>query len=833
MPDVFGNVLSTASADMTEDIRLYEVDRRRFLAQAGSSLAAGGSCFQMAHGADANKSAPLVTAGQAQAAVVVGRGAGKFYRWIASEVQRCVRLLSGADIPIINAGEKSLLPAQLVLGGPQANELVLTAQQQKLVDFSGLKRDGFLLESVALGGKPSVILGGNDEASTMYAAYEFLGRLGLVFQLTGDVIPEQKRDLVLPALKERMEPSLKLRGLHIRPLVMPWMGIEHYGQLLDQMAKMKCNYLDFYWYMGAPWIQFSHRGESALIGDLYTKESGYTTWRYSTATFTPSDVEIGRSHFKQKRFCAAEFQEVGSPEEAHRAAPDLLRQIIKHAHQRKIEVRLGLGDCPAVPPNLGRHAGSPITTPSAWFFGPFIPAGNPAGLGIWKSAVKSMMETYPEADGYWVWLAEGRFRSTDDDTAKVIRRYDAYRRLIPELAEIRKLGFDPSEGPTSAEDIYADIALLHYGKELAEFAVSLRSNARFGIAVLGRSYLFRALHTLLPKQVAVASMESSGVWTPHANVPMELFADLGERERLLVPRLDDDGNGLAAQFNAGLFHHDRVLQGSASNGVTGIAPQTAKLRGGEHNAAYLLEGCWRPAQAPDKFYAEYCTRLFGNTAGAIVAKTCMILDKNEAEMGWRGFSNFVSYGDSPEITLMARFAKQANKFEPPDFAMPHRDRLKAFVKADKPLQQSLDMLYEARKKIPTGSRGELEYLIFKTESYRRHLEVVRALLEGFRDYGAAFVQQRHDKKEFLALLYASAAGFARAAREARGVARQMAEKLDHPTEQYILFRYNVRFLNPIREFCKFISNVVDFHHGRPYWGPVNWEIIAPRQWTDS
>ena len=50
---------------------------------------------------------------------------------------------------------------------------------------------------------------------------------------------------------------------------------------------------------------------------------------------------------------------------------------------------------------------------------------------------------------------------------------------------------------------------------------------------------------------------------------------------------------------------------------------------------------------------------------------------------------------------------------------------------------------------------------------------------------------------------------------------------DDPTEEYILFRYNVRYLNPIEEFQKFVKNVVNYHHGQPYWEPVNWYTIVP------
>ena len=30
-------------------------------------------------------------------------------------------------------------------------------------------------------------------------------------------------------------------------------------------------------------------------------------------------------------------------------------------------------------------------------------------MEIWTAMMNSMIETYPEADGYWLWLAEGYY----------------------------------------------------------------------------------------------------------------------------------------------------------------------------------------------------------------------------------------------------------------------------------------------------------------------------------------------------------------------------------------------------------------------------------------
>jgi hypothetical protein len=209
----------------------------------------------------------------------------------------------------------------------------------------------------------------------------------VVFQLTNDIIPERKPDLMLPEWKIKMEPAFKYRGLHYRHFVMPWMGMDYFRKFLDQQAKMKCNYLEFYWYVGGPWIEYSYRGERKLIGDVYPKESGYATWRINTASFTTADVKIGKEHFNEKRACAPEFQDLETPEDAYRAAQQLLKQVIAYAHQRKIKVWLGMGDCPSVPPNLGRFAKYSKRSPDV---GTIISPGDPLAVEIWVAAAKSI-----------------------------------------------------------------------------------------------------------------------------------------------------------------------------------------------------------------------------------------------------------------------------------------------------------------------------------------------------------------------------------------------------------------------------------------------------------
>jgi len=802
--------------------------RREWLQEAGGlalGLAAG-----VAGGPAYAAEIPLTDGHQGGAAIIVGNN--EFYGWLAEELQRHLRLLSGAEFPIAKAGEPVSSEVRLLLGGPESNELVAAAQRRKLVDFSPLKQDGFIVQRIQLDAQPALVVGGNCEASTMYAVYELLERLGVVFQLTGDIIPVQKPNLTIPDLHLKMEPTLKYRGFQLRQFVMPWMGLEELKKLIDQMAKLKYNYLEFFWYVGSPWVEYHHRGEKAMIGDLNPKESGYLNWRLAAGTFRASDVAIGREHFSGEQVCAPEFQGVTSPEEAHRVARELLTQVIDYAHQRKIQVWLALGDCPTVPPNLGRHS----QTGSRQQWGGFaIPPGDPAGLEIWTAAVKSTIETYPKADGYWVWLAELYFPSGDLETQKVLKRYEPYRRLIPTLEEIQKLGYAQ---PTTTEQIDSDIGLIHYGKELADWVRRDYPSLKFGIAVLGRSYLFRIMDALIPTGIAFSSMESSAVWSlsnSRHRVPMELFGGMGSRERFLVHRLDEDVNTLGAQYYTTLYYHDRVNEGGVESGLSGGAPYMGRLRGVEQNSKFLAEGAWNPSLTPQNFYREYSRRLYGEDARPLMESAFLALELNSSLVGYGGVGNFPNFTDPPEIRLMRAFRQGTHPLDGPvnlkvsGLQTVYEEK---FAKSMGVLQKALAQMRAAETKIPVGARGEWAYLVGKTEQFIMHLESSQSLLMGLLAYAGAF-QKRSEEQRFLEGLTSAEAHFSHSHSRANAVAQKLAEMADDPTERYMLFRYNVRYLRPIEEFHKFVKNVVNFYYGQPYWGEVNWDIITPREWSDA
>jgi len=88
-------------------------------------------------------------------------------------------------------------------------------------------------------GRACVVAAGRDDTATMYAEYELLKRLCVVFQLTGDIAPERKATLPLPGLDVTVAPARKFRGVHVCHAYTGHMGMHDYRRLIDQIATMK------------------------------------------------------------------------------------------------------------------------------------------------------------------------------------------------------------------------------------------------------------------------------------------------------------------------------------------------------------------------------------------------------------------------------------------------------------------------------------------------------------------------------------------------------------------------------------------------------------------
>jgi hypothetical protein len=728
----------------------------------------------------------LAKHGRAEAVIVVGRDAGEFHRWVAGELQRYLKLLSGAEFSIVSSDRVPKRKPLIVLGGPGANPLAAAAQDKQLARFTGLKPDGFLLKTIQLQGAPALLVGGNDEAATMYAAYELLERLGVVFQLTNDVIPQQKPDLALPPLDVRLEPVFKHRGMHCWHGIRWYMGLAALRQEIDQLAKLKMNVFQFYWGMGGPWAEFSYDGKVAEISAK--KESGFVAW--PGASGTAQSVLVGRNCFPQDGYLGPpEFASVQTQEEAYRKAREFLREVIRYAHTRKVQVWLTMGEIPYVPANLVPPASKRGRN---FYCGVALSPGDPAVLDIWEAAVRSMIESYPEADRYWVVSGSELLGGTrpvhgiaanDPQIQALIRDYAGLRPLLPPKS--------PAATDLGLADL--DLADIAVADKLARRIKARHPTAKLGVELIFRGGQLRALDSALPEDVSLMNMVNFT-----GETAMTYFDGIQGRDLVVWPRITDDGCELNMQLNAMMYDHDEVISGGIRHGLTGILGQLNKSRGAEQSAQYIAEGAWNPEIRCESFYERYLRRLYGPDALDALLKAFLLLEENEKTLGWQGRRGlFSTWSASNRMGVALR----AVNFKEKKLNLDRQGVEKAIAAAEADqkfwqgraahCRQALELMRQARAKVLPGSRAELDYVIYKTENFVTVLEELSAANEAKAAFDrAALAMNAGEAAEARKQLEQTQAALERANRLVREAARQMIPYANIPTERHILWILN-------------------------------------------
>jgi len=748
----------------------------------------------------------LAKGGKAEMVIVVGSAGDSFDRWVAGELQRYLRKLSGAEFSIVTGDTFPTSKTLLVVGSPKTNPLNAKAQRQNLVDFASLKPDGFILKTVTLEDRTMILIGGNDEPGTMYAAYELLERLGIVFQLTNDIIPRQQPDLSVPLLDVRMEPAFKDRGMHCWHGIRWYMGLAELRQEIDQLAKLKMNVFQFYWGMGGPWAKFSYDGKVAEISGK--AESGYVAW--PGASGTAKSVVVGRECFREDGYLGPpEFAGVRTQEEAYRTAREFLREVIRYAHQRKVQVWLTMGEIPYVPANLV----PPTSKPGHHFYcGVAISPGDPAVLDIWEAALGSMIESYPEADRYWIVSGSELLGGTrpvhgiaanDSQIQAFIHDYTSLRKLLPPKSRAAvELGLPDLD--------LADIAAVD---KLVRRIKARYPSAKLGAELIFRGGQLRALDSALPKDVALMNMVNFT-----GETAMSYFDGIRGRDLVVWPRITDDGCELNIQLNARMYDEDETISGGVRYRLTGLLGQLNKARGAEQSAQYIAEGAWNPNIRCQSFYERYVRRLYGPEAQGEMVKAFLLLEENEKALGWRGRKGLLStWAASSRLGIALRTVDYKDKNLKLD-----RQKLEVAIQATEAEQEffigrarhcrrALELMRQARPKVWPGSRDELDYVIYKTENFITVFEMLNAAHEAKAAFDRALLARNAgEPAEVRKQLELSRTALARASQLIREAAKQMIPHANIPTERHILWIVNKAI--PSHETARdYLAAVIAFH----------------------
>ncbi len=233
--------------------------------------------------------------------------------------------------------------------------------------------------------------------------------------------------------------------------------------------------------------------------------------------------------------------------------------------------------------------------------------------------MRSMIETYPEADRYWV----------------VHRIGSAYRGRRPADA-----GADPRLRRLRARCSRRSLRrpwTPTWPTSPRPRKLMSRIKARYPAAKLGAELIFRggqlrALDAVLPKDVWLMNMVN---WD--GETAMSDFDKIQGRELVVWPRITDDGGELNIQLNAMMYDQEETISGSVRYGVTGVLGQLNKARGAEAERSVHRRRRLEPAHPlPVVLRSATCGRLFGPDALDTLLKAYLLLEENEKTLGWHG-----------------------------------------------------------------------------------------------------------------------------------------------------------------------------------------------------
>lgn len=509
--------------------------------------------------------------GKSSLTVVCPKDASTNIKLAASEVRRYIYLRTG-----------NLLSTAPLAAGDRI---------QFVIDKS-LEEQQYSLKS---DGKSLTVSGGSDIA-VLYGTYAFIEKLGVRFELNGDVIPSERIPLILPPLDETHKPLFALRGLqpfHDFPEGPDWWTEDQWRLYLGQAVKMRMNFVGLHCYP----YKNKDLGPEPLVWvglprdvnpDGTVKRTDEASW-YTTAKYMPygcyapgktGDYGFGASGL----FPADDYgPQVNGPDdfpmpktpEARTSlinrTGNMFRTVFTEARGLGVKVAVGTEAPLDIPDGVMEQLKAEGKDPE-----------NPETLReVYRGMFTRIQRTFP-IDYYWLWGYEGEIDE---------------KRFVENISQ-------------------ANLALKD-------------AQASFSMAICGWGWTaghFPAFDSILPKNIPFSAINMS---TGHAPVSPN-FGKLGDRSRWAIPWLEDDGSMIGMQFRVGRIRRDAAdASRFGCDGLMGIFWRTRIM---SPNITALSRAGWEPVNGSNPptadLYRDWATAQFGPGVASEVASILSEVDGN-------------------------------------------------------------------------------------------------------------------------------------------------------------------------------------------------------------
>jgi uncharacterized protein YukE len=486
----------------------------------------------------------------------------------------------------------------------------------------------------------------------------------------------------------------------------------------------------------------------------------------------------------------------------------------------------------SLPPNLARYTEEVGSLPFHNLMGTFVHPLDQVNREIQVNRLKALVDTYPEAEGYFLNVGE-IYPELNNDKYRAF--FDQKR---PDYFSLRQARFPwvidiPQDSDQVVDSNIGNFDLFQY---LLKQRDAIAPKTKIGLMGIGRGYALPLFDKMLPKDVPFTDMESSGVWTP-SGLPMEIFGGMGGRERTIEARVDDDFDMMGMQFSVKQYAvTDKIFTDGVKNGLTGFAGQLDRVRGTESNSSFLTQAAWNPQLGPQEFYQDYSSRIFGAKAAPAMVRAFTALEENQEYTGYNRYGYYATMMNCctslPEVYVAHRYFLQTNAFAGPSvpewtsFIKAAPDAIARMEGSIARLNKALEALRAATPDVAPQGEYELRYMINRTESFRDYMQSLVTLRQAFLLFDQAFQRQHSESHEqFVADLNKALEGFAQASQQVQATTREYTQMMDNPSDLGVLYHLNARAVEGFDLIFQTMQNIVNYHMGKPYLQHVPWEKL--------
>lgn len=397
---------------------------------------------------------------------------------------------------------------------------------------------------------------------------------------------------------------------------------QDYIRYLDRMQTLGLNYLTFHCYTGGaerymtyvePLLRIEYRNvlPEASLDTSLTARWGYRPLAVPEFLFGTEKV------FKLPPEARAFGSDVAvlatDNADRYRRAQDLMQRVLRHAHQRGIQVGIGF--------EFGIHPPEFFSAvpEDSWVRGANLPDPfHPSSIEILHQTLDNLLNTYPDIDWVWLWLHEHTMHIGQP------RVSTAFSKFVSENAKwFTEAGSDAN--------LFTGLWSLAYLREAHSYLQRRAPKVRLAISGWGGGaqlpLLLRGLDRALPTNIVFTCLNPAQGWEAQPPVMAEIAA---HREVWAIPWLEGDARLWHLQPRVSLMREQILLaQKQKLGGVLAIHWRTEEVRANlDAFARYAAD----PLGAPgiEEFYRLDCAEQFGREAASEVANLLTAFDVEQS-----------------------------------------------------------------------------------------------------------------------------------------------------------------------------------------------------------